>query len=276
MEQIYNYGPFPGSDNFNLDFDLSNIESWDPLTDPLGTTLPPLTDPQPIIAPFNTEFDYQYFCTTMSTHDSTPSGLLDHSQLHEDSLHKSYLQEHHHHYYPPVDVGFSYDSYTSPPSLSYSTADASHYYSVPTTAGPYESYLSESPISPNTYSVNSPTTPSPSMTYTTPTTPVFASTQSTLVCPHPGCPRGATPFSRQCDLNKHMKTHEKNQLCTLPLASTGAPCGQRFATMKDLRRHQGAATHGVEASHVCPYCGSAKSRPDNLRDHIRRKHSMDG
>lgn len=275
MEQHYNYEPVPGFDldGINLNLDFNHIDLWDPVNDPLGTTLPPYTEPEPITAPLTTEFDYQYLLT-MSSHDSTSPEYLDHNgHLHDSSLYKPYPQEAYYNY-PPVGVGLTYD-YTQPSlQTPYSTADASHCYPETTTAGPYEGYLTESPIN-NTYGFDPNTTPSPSMSYTTPTTPIFAHPQS-LVCPHPGCPRGATPFSRQCDLNKHMKTHEKNQLCTLPLATTGAPCGQRFATMKDLRRHQGAATHGVEASHVCPYCGSAKSRPDNLRDHIRRKHNLDG
>jgi hypothetical protein len=264
MEHNYNYGPLPGFDSsLDLDFDLSNIDSWDPLNDPLGKTLAPLTNPEPITAPLYTELDYQYLYT-MSGHDST--GLL-HHQMYEESLNKPYPQEP---YYPSVDTGYPYDYTYNSETMPYTAADTSHCYVPATTAGSYESYLSESP---NPYRLEQ-STPSPSMSYTTPTTPVFCQPQA-LVCPHPGCNRSSTPFPRQCDLNKHMKTHEKNHLCTLPLPSTGAPCGQRFATMKDLRRHQGAATHGVEASHVCPYCGSAKSRPDNLRDHIRRKHNME-
>ncbi|RPA85419.1 hypothetical protein BJ508DRAFT_359140 [Ascobolus immersus RN42] len=248
--------------------DLSKIDSWDPYTDPLGTTLAPPSYSEPITAPLSTEFDFSYY--NMSAQDPTSTGLYDQGQLYDDALSKPYPQDPSSTYYPPVDPQYAYDYSYNSAQMPYTTAESSHCYPIPPTAGPYEGYLVDSESS-STYGLEPSHTPSPSMSYATPTTPVYGHAQA-LVCPHPGCNRANTPFARQCDLNKHVKTHYKPFECNIPLPSTGVPCAHRSATEKDLRRHQRTAIHGNVASFICPFCRSAKSRPDNLSDHIKRKH----
>src|SRR5690606_11685599 len=131
-------------------------------------------------------------------------------------------------------------------------------------------YSSPTPYSSSTYAQSGyGSSPSPSLSHTEPVTPTLRQAEL-LICDFPNCPRTA-PFSRPCDLNKYRKTHEKNHICTMNLPS-GGPCEQRFATSKDLKRHQNSGAHGAQGDYECPHCGCRKSRLDNLKDHMRRKH----
>ncbi|RYO25207.1 hypothetical protein AA0121_g1360 [Alternaria tenuissima] len=88
-------------------------------------------------------------------------------------------------------------------------------------------------------------------------------------CSTEGCDR---TFDRQCDLNRHQKTHstESPHVCST--------CNMGFLYPKDLRRH--LPTHNdpslvVAIKHYCPYPGCDNldgfSRKDNLLRH-QRKH----
>lgn len=230
--------------NFDLNIDQAALANWDPASDPLGTTLPP-TSQSYLTAPLN-----EYTFTTM------PEGTVSMAAL-------SHYE-------------YDYSSYTPETTLPLASVSPQDYEFLDMSPPP-QSYLEQTPEF-----VSSPTpcssyahsgygsSPSPSISHAEPVTPTLRQTEL-LVCDFPNCPRGSTPFSRPCDLNKHRKTHEKNHLCTMKLPS-GAPCEQRFATSKDLKRHQNSGAHGAQGDYVCPHCGSRKSRLDNLKDHMRRKH----
>ncbi|KAJ3497288.1 hypothetical protein NLG97_g2020 [Lecanicillium saksenae] len=85
-------------------------------------------------------------------------------------------------------------------------------------------------------------------------------------CPHPSC-TSEVLFTRQCDLTKHYRQHERKHLCRIP---TGDGCLIGFATPKDRNRHE--SSH-APPSIVCNHCGRFFSRQDNLRDHRRKRHS---
>lgn len=88
-------------------------------------------------------------------------------------------------------------------------------------------------------------------------------------CPHPSC-ASKKIFRRQCDLNRHYRTHFRNFFCEIPDCSytiRGSRIG--FATVKDRDRHE--RTHNP--SILCNYCGKRFSRGDNLRDHCRKVHA---
>jgi hypothetical protein len=237
----YNQAPC----DFDLNMDQDALANWDPQADPLGTTLPPATSQGYSTAPLDA-----YDFTTM------PEGTVSMAALN--------------HY----EYEYTYNNYTE---ASLPLPVAPQDYDLDMSAPP--SYLEQTPdlSSPapypsSTYAPSSgyDSSPSPSLSYTEPVTPTLRQAEL-LVCDYPNCPRGTTPFSRPCDLNKHRKTHEKNHLCTMNLPS-GSPCEQRFATSKDLKRHQNSGAHGAQGDYVCPHCNCRKSRLDNLKDHMRRKH----
>ncbi|RPA76362.1 hypothetical protein BJ508DRAFT_331217 [Ascobolus immersus RN42] len=69
-----------------------------------------------------------------------------------------------------------------------------------------------------------------------------------LYCDFPDCPRGqsnnpTSGFARQCDLNKHHKTHTPRFFCDLTLEETGALCGKGCVTEKDWLRHMITVNH---------------------------------
>jgi predicted RNA-binding Zn-ribbon protein involved in translation (DUF1610 family) len=86
---------------------------------------------------------------------------------------------------------------------------------------------------------------------------------SKFPCSH--CTKG---FSRQCDLTKHMKTHNHPLRCEI--------CGDDWggaAEMKDLIRHN-RVHHSdrivAKSSTVCPHCNKDfRGRQDNLKRHVR-------
>jgi len=70
-----------------------------------------------------------------------------------------------------------------------------------------------------------------------------------------------------CDLRKdaakHVRTHVRPYRCIY--------CSMRFATSRDVRRHQGAHLGGVPGF-GCVCCGSKFTRKDNLVKHVRVQH----
>lgn len=89
-------------------------------------------------------------------------------------------------------------------------------------------------------------------------------------CPHPSC-SSRVLFTRQCDLNKHYRTHSRRYFCRdaeCRQDGDGARCG--FPTIKDRNRHE--TMHYPTLS--CQYCGRVFSRYDNLRTHCRRVHCL--
>lgn len=88
---------------------------------------------------------------------------------------------------------------------------------------------------------------------------------STWACPQPGCTHPG--HKRRCDARKHYKSHTKPYACRVK------GCGYRSSNAKDRERHYDTR-HAKTRHPACPApgCGVLKSRVDNMRDHIRRKH----
>lgn len=86
---------------------------------------------------------------------------------------------------------------------------------------------------------------------------------------------GHKQFERPCDLNKHLKTHDKH----LPCEFAKEGCIWVFCTKKDLDRH----VNGVHkkkkpfSCHICKSQGDDKrfTRKDNWRVHLRKVHGAE-
>ncbi|PUU76743.1 hypothetical protein B9Z19DRAFT_989339 [Tuber borchii] len=87
----------------------------------------------------------------------------------------------------------------------------------------------------------------------------------TWACPQPGCTHPG--HKRRCDARKHYKSHTKPYACRVK------GCEYRSSNAKDRERHYDTR-HAKTRHPACPApgCGVLKSRVDNMRDHIRRKH----
>ncbi|KAG0638512.1 hypothetical protein HOY80DRAFT_1010057 [Tuber brumale] len=87
----------------------------------------------------------------------------------------------------------------------------------------------------------------------------------TWACPQAGCTHPG--HKRRCDARKHHKSHTKPYACKM------RNCGYRSSNAKDRERHYDTR-HASTKHPACPApgCGVLKSRVDNMRDHIRRKH----
>ncbi|CUS13615.1 unnamed protein product, partial [Tuber aestivum] len=88
----------------------------------------------------------------------------------------------------------------------------------------------------------------------------------TWACPEPGCPHPG--HKRRCDARKHHKSHTK------PYPCRRRGCDYRSSNAKDRERHYDTRHAKITDHPLCPApgCGVHKSRVDNMRDHIRRKH----
>lgn len=253
LQYEYSAAEFPSSTmaydqapsyEFDLSMDQAAIANWDPTSDPLGTTLPPVTSqgyPTAPLEPYN-------FTTA-------PEGTISMAALSHYEYDYSNMQA-----YSETPLSYTLPQQDYLPQDYQYTMSSPEFY-------PEQTPDFSSPPPPSSGYISS---PSPSLSHAEPVTPTLRQAEL-LLCDFPNCPRGSTPFSRPCDLNKHRKTHEKNHICTMDLPS-GGPCEQRFATSKDLKRHQNSGAHGAQGDFVCPHCGSRKSRMDNLKDHMRRKH----
>ncbi|KAG0123790.1 hypothetical protein HOY82DRAFT_494826 [Tuber indicum] len=87
----------------------------------------------------------------------------------------------------------------------------------------------------------------------------------TWACPQAGCTHPG--HKRRCDARKHHKSHTKPYPCKM------RNCTYRSSNAKDRERHYDTR-HASTKHPACPApgCGVLKSRVDNMRDHIRRKH----
>ncbi|RPB01892.1 hypothetical protein L873DRAFT_1674790 [Choiromyces venosus 120613-1] len=87
----------------------------------------------------------------------------------------------------------------------------------------------------------------------------------TWACPQSGCTHPG--HKRRCDARKHHKSHTKPYRCK------ERGCPYRSSNAKDRERHYDTR-HATGTHPACPAegCGVLKSRVDNMRDHIRRKH----
>jgi hypothetical protein len=85
-------------------------------------------------------------------------------------------------------------------------------------------------------------------------------------CDHPGCKRS---YRRLCDLRKHKKRHQKPFPCRHAAAKG---CRSFFSTEKDRDRHE-RSKHRREEHLACIVCGHRTARKDNMKDHVRRRHS---
>lgn len=88
-----------------------------------------------------------------------------------------------------------------------------------------------------------------------------------LYCLHPSCNSKAV-FLRQCDLNKHYRSHLRKFPCRSPNCHLGNRTRPMFVLRKDRDRHESAHKPSIP----CRYCRKIFSRRDNLRDHCRTQH----
>lgn len=96
-------------------------------------------------------------------------------------------------------------------------------------------------------------------------------------CEYESC--GHKEFDRPCDLNKHLKTHNKHLECDF---DPNGGCQMKFSTEKDRKRHK-VTVHEKQRPHVCHICvkegAEGKegrfSRKDNLKIHIKKVHGVD-
>ena len=90
-------------------------------------------------------------------------------------------------------------------------------------------------------------------------------------CKYESC--GYKGFSRFCDLNKHLKIHNKNLLCDF---EPNGNCRERFSTEKDRKRHKDTKHENKRpyTCHICLRAGTDRkfSRIDNFRVHKRKLH----
>jgi len=112
------------------------------------------------------------------------------------------------------------------------------------------------PQTPNSLEPSSPPPPAPEP---------IQNPDRTWACPQPGCTHPG--HKRRCDARKHHKSHTKPYACRV------RGCPYRSSNAKDRERHYDTR-HATTRHPACPApgCGVLKSRVDNMRDHIRRKH----
>lgn len=174
---------------------------------------------------------------------------------------------------PPLSEEFwQYVRFPDSPAPAPATPDLGMAYSPGTTVP--ENMVTPRDVTPQTEGPNTPTFTlysgrSPASTGS-PQMPSSSSTE--FICSEEGC--GARQFERRCDLNKHLKTHNKDFQCEF----SRPECTARFSTRKDLKRHLNTV-HLREKKYFCKICqeqGSTGtfSRADNLKDHQRRVHKM--
>lgn len=77
-------------------------------------------------------------------------------------------------------------------------------------------------------------------------------------------------YPRRCDLNKHLKSHERAFRCNI----TGCSHTQGFALPKDLRRHIDTIHRKSTFTCYFPDCGEQFSRSDNCQRHFDEQHSQ--
>lgn len=96
-------------------------------------------------------------------------------------------------------------------------------------------------------------------------------------CEYESC--GHKEFDRPCDLNKHLKTHNKHLECDF---EPNGGCQMKFSTEKDRKRHR-ETVHEKLRPYVCHICvkegAEGKegrfSRKDNLRIHRKKVHGVE-
>lgn len=132
-----------------------------------------------------------------------------------------------------------------------------------TPSSPVDTLASLSPLSsshiPQTPTSLEPSSPPP------PAPEPIQNPDNTWACPQPGCTHPG--HKRRCDARKHYKSHTKPYACRVK------GCEYRSSNAKDRERHYDTR-HAKTRHPACPApgCGVLKSRVDNMRDHIRRKH----
>jgi len=132
-------------------------------------------------------------------------------------------------------------------------------------------------VTPQTEGLETPTfTPSCSpLSVTSPPQPLPPPRR--YACENESC--GHKEFDRPCDLNKHLKTHNKHLACDF---EPNGGCQMRFSTEKDRKRHR-ETVHEKKRPYVCHICvregAEGKegrfSRKDNLRIHRKKVHGAD-
>ena len=93
-------------------------------------------------------------------------------------------------------------------------------------------------------------------------------------------PPGFSPAPRQHHAEEPLEMDDLPHVCSIALES-GIPCGQRFASLRDLRLHQyksGLSNHNIvsdycKAAHVnqCPWCLMVHASIVSTRKHIKRR-----
>ncbi|CAE7493209.1 unnamed protein product [Symbiodinium natans] len=97
-------------------------------------------------------------------------------------------------------------------------------------------------------------------------------------------PPGFSPAPRQHHAEEPLEMDDLPHVCSIALES-GIPCGQRFASLRDLRLHQyksGLSNHNIvsdycKAAHVnqCPWCLMVHASIVSTRKHIKRRLDAD-
>ncbi|KPM37384.1 hypothetical protein AK830_g9162 [Neonectria ditissima] len=92
------------------------------------------------------------------------------------------------------------------------------------------------------------------------------------ICPKENCGRA---YRIESQLRKHIKTHDKPLKC-----EADKHCKTQKAQQRDMDRHYRTAhkkyadKQGImEEPSICELCGESFTRPDNLRKHMKKKHS---
>ncbi|RPB23226.1 hypothetical protein L211DRAFT_849860 [Terfezia boudieri ATCC MYA-4762] len=133
-------------------------------------------------------------------------------------------------------------------------------------------------VTPQTEGLETPTfTPSCSRASSVTSPPQQSPPTRRYACKQESC--GHKEFDRPCDLNKHLKTHNKHLECDF---ETNGGCQMRFSTEKDRKRHR-ETVHEKKRPFICHLCvkeGAVGkegrfSRKDNLRIHRKKVHGVD-
>ena len=151
----------------------------------------------------------------------------------------------------PVDTPVSYSTHSPGGQIPQTPSSVDS----PTSLSSLSSTL-QIPQTPNSLEPSSPPPPAPEP---------IQNPDRTWACPQPGCTHPG--HKRRCDARKHHKSHTKPYACRV------RGCPYRSSNAKDRERHYDTR-HATTRHPACPApgCGVLKSRVDNMRDHIRRKH----
>ncbi|KAF8425883.1 hypothetical protein EV426DRAFT_572907 [Tirmania nivea] len=294
--RIMEYNPPTQEDDFNLFKDFLNMEQFEDGIDnsTISTTLP-----QPVPTDPTSNFPNHVYHAYMSEQ-------LEHLYI-DPNQYLTLVDSHYHPTYIPIlfeqfgaPLSVTENHYTPPPATSsqYDSAVESDWQglvnfsgsstpsSEPTDFDNMDIYAGTSPglslpasqnISPQSEGLETPTfTPSYSPVSVV-STPQQLPSPRKYTCEQESC--GHKEFDRPCDLNKHLKTHNKHLECDF---EPSGGCQMKFSTEKDRKRHR-ETVHEKKKPYVCHICvkegAEGKegrfSRKDNLRVHRKKVHGVE-